>query len=212
MEKSINVLNKLASALDRRDEVPNQELAEEIVAASDAKAVDTLIQNLANNNRAIQNDCIKVLYEVGERKPSMIAGHLDSFLSLLNHKNNRLQWGAMTALNCVASVNPQGVYDNLVQIADAADRGSVITRDHAVNILVRLIGIPEYTANAFGLLTELLLKSPANQLPMYAEKALPTIPDSYKADLVKALRSRLVDIEKASKRTRVEKVIKQLTQ
>ncbi|MDN5215382.1 hypothetical protein QQ020_25105 [Fulvivirgaceae bacterium BMA12] len=210
MEKSINVLNKLASALDRRDETPNQQLAEEIVTAADDKAVDTLIRNLANNNKAIQNDCIKVLYEVGERKPSMIAGHMNLFLSLLNHKYNRLQWGAMTALNCIANVNPQGIYNNLVQIADAADRGSVITRDHAVNILVQLMGIPEYTANAFGLLIELLLKSPANQLPMYAEKALPSTPDGYKADLIKALRSRLTDIEKASKRARVEKVIKKL--
>ena len=212
MEKSISVLDKLASSLDRRDEVPNRELAEEIVTATDKKAIDTLIQNLTNKHKAIQNDCIKVLYEVGERNPTMIAGHIDVFLSLLKHKNNRLQWGAMIALNAIAAIKPQGIYKHLVQIMDAASHGSVITRDHTVNILVRLIAIPKYTTNAFGLLIELLMKSPPNQLPMYAEKALSTIPDNHKADLTKALRSRLEDIEKASKRTRVEKVIKQLTQ
>ena len=39
----MTILNKLACSLGRRDEVPNQELAEQIVAANDAAAVKELI-------------------------------------------------------------------------------------------------------------------------------------------------------------------------
>jgi hypothetical protein len=35
----MSILNKLASSLNRRDEVPNQELAKQIAKASDAKAM-----------------------------------------------------------------------------------------------------------------------------------------------------------------------------
>ena len=207
----MKVLNKIASALNRRDEEPNQELAKEIVETADTKAVEELVENLSHKSKAIQNDCIKVLYEVGEHQSAMIADHMDSFLALLNSKNNRLQWGAMTALNCISTVKPKDIYGNLPQIIDAAGHGSVITRDHAVNILINLVNTPEYSENAFNLLLEQLLKSPANQLPMYAERALPIVKEENKEGFITALRSRLDDMEKESKRKRVEKVIKKLT-
>ena len=100
----MKVLSKIASALNRRDEEPNQELAKEIVETTNKEAVEELVENLTNKNKAIQNDCIKVLYEIGEHQPAMIADHMDSFLALLNSKNNRLQWGAMTALNGISTI------------------------------------------------------------------------------------------------------------
>ncbi len=210
MEKSINVLKKLASALDRRDEIPNQELAKEIVEFANKKAIKELVINLDSKNRAIQNDCIKVLYEVGALQPNLIAGYSAVFLALLTHKNNRLQWGAMTALNCISTVKPKEVYKALPQILDAADKGSVITRDHAVNILINLTVVPRFSKNAFNLLIELLLKSPVNQLPMYAERIAPTITTQNGKIFISTLQSRLNDIEKESARKRIEKVIKKL--
>ena len=47
------ILNKLASALNRRDEVPNQALAHEIVRTSDTDAIGTLVENLWNKNKNI---------------------------------------------------------------------------------------------------------------------------------------------------------------
>jgi lipoate-protein ligase A len=60
-------------------------------------------------------------------------------------------------------------------------------------------------------LNERLTKSPTNQLPMYAENTLPVIDETNKAAFIKTLQSRLADIEKDTKRIRVEKVIKKLT-
>ena len=45
----------------------------------------------------MQNDCIKV-YEVSEISAALIADYANNFIALLDHKNNRLQWGAMTVI------------------------------------------------------------------------------------------------------------------
>lgn len=207
----MSVIPKLASSLDRRDEMPNQELAKQIAAKKDKKAVQELVDNLSNKSKDIQNDCIKVLYEIGEINPSLISDYAKEFIALLDHKNNRLQWGAMTAINTITLENPKVIYAALVKIIAAADRGSVITKDYGVNILIKLCSLKQYADNAFSLLIEQLLSSPTNQLPMYAEKAMPIINDKNKALFIKTLTSRLDDIEKDTKRKRVEKVIKKFS-
>lgn len=207
----MSVLNKLASSLHRRDELPNQELAKQIAAKKDKTAVRELVDNLSNKNKDIQNDCIKVLYEIGEINPSLISSYHKEFLALLDNKNNRLQWGAMTALGTITPENPKAIYSSVSKIVEAADKGSVITKDHAVNILIKLCSLNQYADNAFALLNEQVLKSPANQLPMYAEKAMDIINDRNRKKFIQTLNSRLDDIDKESKRKRVEKVIKKLS-
>ncbi len=207
----MSVIEKLASSLGRRDEVPNQDLAKKITDKKDKNAVRELIENLHNKSKDIQHDCIKVLYEIGERKPEMIAPYAKDFTALLDHKNNRLQWGAMTAIHTITLENPKIIYAALAKIILATNKGSVITKDHAVNILIKLCSLKPYADGAFSLLIEQLLTSPTNQLPMYAERAMPIINDKNKKLFVKTLTSRLGDIEKDTKRKHVEKVIKKLT-
>lgn len=207
----MSVIPQLASSLGRRDEVPNQELAEQIANSNDTVAVKELVENLNAKNKAIQSDCVKVLDEIAKRKPKLIAPFSDALVAQLDSKNNRMQWGAMTAINAIANENPEIVYNALAKIVNVADCGSVITNDHCVGILVKLCAVPNYAEDAFSLLNERLLKSPTNQLPMYAEYALPIINDSNRALFIKTLSSRLSEIEKDTKRIRVEKVIKKVT-
>jgi HEAT repeat protein len=207
----MSIIAQLASSLGRRDEVSNQELAKKIAENNDEGAVQELIENLQHKSAAIQNDCIKVLYEVGEQKPVLIAGYAPTFVELLSHKNNRLQWGAMTALYAIVKEYPKTIQENLVKIVAAADSGSVITKDYAVKILICLCAFKIYADDAFTLLNEQLLSSPTNQLPMYAELAIPVINDDNKGVFVKTLMSRLDNIEKDTKRKRVEKVIKKFS-
>lgn len=65
----MSILPKLASSLGRRDEVPNQELAKQLVKSKDKKAIVELVENLSKKDKNIQSDCIKVLYEIGEQQP-----------------------------------------------------------------------------------------------------------------------------------------------
>src|ERR1044072_1659055 len=124
----MSVLHKLASALNRRDEVPNQELACEILRSKDQRAVKELVENLANEDKRIQSDCNKVLYEIGAGEPALIAPYCREFGKLLDSKNNRLVWGAMTALDSIASSEPKGVFGLLSAILKAAAGDAVIWR------------------------------------------------------------------------------------
>jgi len=76
----MSVLGKLASALDRNDERPNVELAEALAAKPDKAAIAELVAALSGGTTAQQNDAIKVLYEIGERKPELVAMHAEAFL------------------------------------------------------------------------------------------------------------------------------------
>ena len=204
------IIGRLATSLGLRDENANIELAKSIAASMDQEAVSILVEHLKGKNSAIQSDCIKALYETGYIQPALLAPHLSTFAGLLNHKNNRLQWGAMTALDAIASVDPDGVFDHLPAIMDAADHGSVITRDHAVGILAQLLRHQKHHAVAFPLLIEQLLKCPVNQFPSYVEKAAPGVSAAQKEEFVRTLRSRMIDLEKDSQKKRVEKVLKKL--
>ena len=208
----MSILNKIASAQDRRDELPNIELATLIAQQNDRKSIQELIKHLQNMDRSIQNDCIKVLYETGILKPDLIAGHIDEFLALLNHKNNRLQWGGMTALNCITREVPDKIHSHLPQLVNAAAAGSVITKDQLISILITLSSIRLYSEDAQLLLLEQLKLCALNQLPMYAERALPIIDVVHKAEYLEALSYRLAGIDKESKRKRIESVIKKLSE
>jgi hypothetical protein len=207
----MTIIDKLASSLNRKDEAPNQELARYIAERDDKDAVKELVEHLYNRDKNIQSDCIKVLYEIGDIKPSLIVEYSQEFVTLLDHRNNRLVWGAMTALDVITLENPEVIYLSLAKIADIADKGSVITKDHAVNIMIKLCFVEQYADHTFRLLIEQFERCPTNQLPMYAEKAISIINDNNKALFIKTLTSRLDDIEKDTKRKRVEKLIKKLS-
>lgn len=207
----MSVLNKLATALNRRDEVPNQELAKAIVRTSDKRAVKELVENLVHKDKNIQSDCIKVLYEIGALEPALIAPYYREFGKLLDSKNNRLVWGAMTALDSIAAQEPKGVYGLLAKVLNVADGGSVITRDHAVGILVKLGTLKQYADECVPLLIEQLMSCPNNQFPMYAEMSLALVSDKNKAALQKIMTRRLDGLEKESRKKRVAKVLTRLT-
>ena len=207
----MTIIDKLATSLNRRDEVPNQELAKLIAAKNDKNAVKEVVENLANKNKGIQHDCIKVIYEIGALKPALIVDFSSELIELLHSKNNRMQWGAMCALDAITNESPKTIYKALGKIIDAADKGTVITNDHCVGILVKLCAIKAYADDAFVLLNERLKISPVNQLPMYVEYALPIISDNNKAAFIKTVHSRIPDLEKDTQRKRIEKVHKKLT-
>jgi len=208
---TMTVLGKLATALSRRDEIPNQELALEIVLSNDRRAVKQLVKNLQHKDRNIQSDCIKVLYEVGKRQPALIAPYFREFGELLDSKNNRLVWGAMTALHSITTLVPERVHALLGMILAVADSGSVISRDHAVGILVQLGTLKQYADECLPLVVEQLLACPANQFPMYAEMSLGLVNDKTRGVLQKAISSKLACLEKESQRKRVAKVLQRLS-
>jgi hypothetical protein len=208
----MSVLDKLATALGRRDEVPNQELAQSIVSKRDAVAVKELIDNLNNKDKGIQNDCIKTLYEIGAANPDLIAKYYKEFGQLLESKNNRLVWGAMTALDTIALKEPKSVHGMLSKILRTADTsGSVIARDHAVGILAKLATLKPYRRDSVALLMEQLMSCPNNQFPMYVEMCAPVIDADSRERFRNVIEKRAGDLDKESQKKRVAKVLKKVT-
>lgn len=64
----------LASSLGKRNEQPNIAHAEDIVRNNNPGAIDELMGLL--KGKALRQDAIKVLYEIGERRPELITEYL----------------------------------------------------------------------------------------------------------------------------------------
>ena len=175
MASGLNVESRLAGALGRRDENPNIELAEHIADCGNTYAVASLVALLKRGKTSQRNDAIKVLYEVGDRRPELIAPHVTAFLQHMNSASNRLVWGALTALAAITRTEPGEIDRHLEDILDAADEGSVIAKDQAMNILLTLAADTTRSARIMPLLIGRIASAPPNQLPAYAERSLSVI-------------------------------------
>ena len=75
----------------------------------------------------------------------------------------------MCAMDAIAETRPKAVVAALPEVMAAGDKGSVITRDHAVKATVKLAVNKAYARTVLPLRHEQLRTCPVNQLPMYAE-------------------------------------------
>lgn len=206
----MSVLGRLASALGRRDEVPNQQLAVELAANGSPSDIAELVNALSTARTPTQNDAIKVLYELGALRPDLIASHAEAFFQALKSRNNRLVWGALTALDTLAATSPALIAGRLPDILDAADRGSVIAKDKTVSMLATLASVPGASPTAWERLLAILRTSAMNQTPMYAEQALRAAPSNDPSALAEVVRMRLDGISVPAKRARLEKVLRKV--
>lgn len=207
----MSVLNHISSAFYCRNEGPNKKLAQQIAQTHADDLVKELVDNLYNPDKSIQSDCIKVLYEIGEHGAAeLIAPYADQFIELLSSNNNRMVWGAMSALDTIAAVNPAPIYRSLSQVVEAIDKGSVITKDRGVGVLATLAGIDEYADVAKPLLFEQLRVCVAKQLPQYAEKASMVVKADDKEQLVRIIYERFEEVETDTRKKRLTKLLKKL--
>lgn len=208
-ENSMSVLNRIARLRNRRDEVPNQELARDLAAKTNKAGIREIADNLWSKDRHVQADCIKVLYEVGAIEPKLIAAYAGDFVKLLNSRNNRLVWGAMTALAETARADPRVVFKHLDEIKKAKETGSVITVDNAISALAFTASADEkYSQTIFPYLLKHLSGCRPKEVAQHSERTLPAVNAENKKDFIKVLERRTEDLN-GSALARVKKVIKQ---
>lgn len=206
-------LEKLASSLGVKDEEPNIALANEIVQNSkkDPKQAEEEVKELIDglsHKKDIANDSIKVLYEIWEQEPKLIAPYVDVFLEGLLSKNNRLVWGSMMALNKVAALEPDRIFEQLDQIIAAYNSGSVITIDNAIGVLAQVSqASPEYEEVIFPFLLAHLGACRPKEVPQHAERITAALNENNKSQFVEVLNDRRADLTVAQNK-RVEKLLK----
>ncbi len=204
----MSVLSKIAFFQNRRDEIPNQELAKTLTANKDRKGIQEIAANLWNKNPQVQSDCLKVLYEIGFIRPDLIAGYVEDFLKLLPSKNNRLVWGSMIALSTLAEIKTDEIFRHLKAIQRAMANGSVITLDNSVKTLAIIASKKTaYQKQLLPFLLKYLASCRPKDVPQYAEKILVAVNAANKKALLKILNKRLVDL-KPSQLPRVRKIMK----
>ncbi len=205
----MSVLDRIAHFQNRKDEVPNQELARDLAAQKDRAGLREIAKNLWNTDKAIQADCIKVLYEVGYIEPTLIASYADEFIKLLSSKNNRLVWGAMIALGTVAELKADVVFNHLSVIQKAMNEGSVITVDNAVLVLAQAASQGDkYRKVIFPLLIKHLKTCRSKDVPQHSEKSLLAVNSSNKEAFISVLERRMNELS-GSALLRVNRVIKE---
>jgi len=207
----MSALDKLAHSLGYRDEVPNQELARDLVTKKDKKGIREIAEHLWDKDVNIANDCIKVLYEIGYIDPSFVSPYVGDFIKLLKSRHNRLVWGGMLALGTVAKLCPSEVFEHLEDVKKAMGGGSVITKDNGVKVLADTASTNEkYNKAIFPYLLKHLSSCRPKEVPQHSEKTMPAVNATNKADFIKVLEKRMEDLSGVGL-TRVKKVIKQAT-
>ena len=208
-EKRGRMLKFIASALNRNDETPNIELAEKLVNTQDANGISQIVTGL-NMDKATANDCIKVLYEIGERDPQLILPYASSFLDLLKSKNNRLVWGAMTALGQIASLCPDTIFARFDDVYAAYEKGSVITVDHSMSVLAALCRASQSNEQKIlPLLIHHLANCRTKEIPQHFERIAICITNNNANQFRCVIQQRYGELSK-SQQARVNKVLKSI--
>ena len=140
----MSVLDKLASRQGVKSDVPNQELARELVLNNFTDGINEIAENLSYNEKAVQSDCVKVLYEIGCLNPELIAKYVNDFIKLLNSRNNRLVWGGMIALSTISDIRAREIFDSRDIIKKTIEEGSIITVDAGIKTLSKVAASEEH--------------------------------------------------------------------
>lgn len=202
------MLDKLACAQNRNDEVLNIQLAHELCKSEDKKGIAELVSGLKNKDKRIANDCIKVIYEIGEERPDLIAPYAKVFIRLLTSSNNRLVWGGMTALSQITAIAHSVIYDNIDKVLYALQNGSVITVDNAVSVLAKLCIVNStYKKHLFPVLLDHLRKCRPKEVAQHAERISIAVGIDNLNEFSKVLDDRIGYLRK-SQQTRITRLIK----
>lgn len=205
----MSVLNRVAFFQNRRDEVPNQELARDLAANEDRVGIQEIAENLWNREPNIRSDCLKVLYEIGYLKPELVAVYAGDFLKLLGNRNNRLVWGGMIALSTIAGIAADQIYPHTAEMQRVMASGTIITIDAGVLALSRMaVTGDERRAALLPYLFDLLRSCRPSDVPRHAERVLMAVTASRKAEFLTVLQARLQKLTPAQA-SRLKKVMRQ---
>jgi hypothetical protein len=206
----MSTLDKIAFFQNRRDEVPNQLLAKELVDARNKEGIQEIAANLDNKNKSIRSDCLKVLYEIGYLEPGLIADYGGDFLILLKSKDNRMVWGAMIGLAAIADRCSQEIWAQIDDVIRITESGTVITLVWGMRVLARVAAADEkYKEKIFPFLLKQIQACIPRDVPTHAESILCAVDQKNKGELLSILEARRAELTPAQD-TRFKRVLKQI--
>jgi len=204
------MIERLACKLGRNDEVPNIELAVYLCQQKDTAGIKEIIDGFNGTDKAVANDCIKVLYEIGERNPALISEYADDFIFHLSSRYNRLAWGSMTALAQIAESTPEPIFGKLSVVIAAYENGSVITVDNSMSVFAGLCKAGDrYAEKVLPIIINHLKTCRPKDVPQHAERASVCFNDENANAFIEVLEYRLPHLASTGQ-TRIKKLLKKL--
>lgn len=202
------MIEKLACKLGRNDEIPNIELAELLCEKNDISGISEIAAGIRGKDKAVANDCIKVLYEVGARNPKLIANYIFDFIDLLLTKNNRMAWGCMTALAEIADICADDIMKRIETVYQAYSAGSVIMIDNSMTVFAKLcLADHRYKTKIFPILITHFQKCRAKEIPQHFERVSICLSADNSGEIVDVIKSRTNELSDTQLK-RVNKTIK----
>lgn len=206
----MSTLDKIAFFQNRRDEVPNQVLAKELVETKNSVGIREIAANLVNKNKNVRSDCLKVLYEIGYLDPGLIADYGSDFLELLKSKDNRMVWGALIALATIADRHPHEIWAQIDQITRATETGTVISHVWGIRALARVAAADQkYKDRIFPFLLDQIRVCIPRDVPTHAESILVAVDRKNKGELLNVMEARRAEMTPAQL-SRFRKVLRSL--
>lgn len=205
------IQEKLAFALDRKDQEPNRLVARQIVESEGQRGIEDMIEFIESKPiKRAQMDAMLALAYAGELSPKTLAPHVDFLVSKLNDPINRVIWGSMIGLAHIAHLVQPKLFEALPKVIDAMDAGTVVTRDYGFRIMVDLYKDEQFQEDMFLLIQEQLMKAPSNQLGQYAERIIEVLNKNHLNPLIETLESRREDVTNEHHIKRLNKNLKKL--
>jgi len=203
----MSVLTKLASERNRKDEEPNKDLGKELVENRDIAGIQEVAENLWNEDRRVQTDCLSVLEQVGLLEPELIEDYVSDFIQLIFSKHNRLVWSAMINLALIADRKPQVIFERYEDLVKVIESGSVITKDNGIKALAKVASTnSDYQQVIYPFLMEQLKSCRSKSVPQYAQSIRIAINSENQEQYLKVLNERYETLSTAQQR-RLKKLL-----
>lgn len=178
-QRERDVLGRLAVAMNRHDDMPNQELAANIVFHLDHEAVGILVGAIERADDVHASDAARVLCEVGTRDEELLHPVQERLVTLCQEGPNAMLPFAMYALSPIAERVGEQLWDMrelLWSVLQDGAEHAEMARAAAVRLLSALCASgPDYARTLAGGLVDLLGKCLPKDVALYAESVLPAL-------------------------------------
>lgn len=174
-----DILGRLAVAMNRHDDMPNQDLAANIVFHLDEDAVSILVGAIERGDDVHAPDAARVLCEVGSRDHELLLPMAERLVAICEQGNTPMLPFAMYALSPVAPHVAEQLWemrDTFWQVLSGETGHADMAQAASVKLLSSLCAAgPDYARTLAGGLVDLLGKCLPKDVALYAESVLPAL-------------------------------------
>lgn len=200
-QRERDLLARLAVSVGRSDDMPNLELAADIVFAEDVDAVATLISVIERHDDEHAPDAARVVAEVGTRAPELLLEHAERLVEMIDATQAEMLPYVMLALSPVAANYAEHLWparDLFWQSLADLSQPANLAQGGAVKLLAALCATgPDYARTLAGGLVDLLGKCMPKDVAFFAESVLPALGSAHSHRAKPVLDRRLKELTPA---------------